>query len=155
MGCEYLYGSMTAFFVKGECSRPNRSTFSSRLVKQGRRGTPGRKWGRGTEGSITTGDPAPATSVWGLVDAEDAGGVLQTAEQLREIMFVMATAWTALDLVVPEAKAEIMCLLTRGMPDAAIIFSVEAADQVQKHWLLYLGRTSNTTPICPRRSTSV
>ena len=54
-------------------------------------------------------------------------------------MMVVAVC-EAFGLTFLEAKAEIMCLRTRGIPDAATIFSVEAAGQVYKqvHDFVYL-----------------
>ena len=51
----------------------------------------------------------------------------------------------AFGLTVSEAKAEIMCLRTRGMPNATATFSVEAADPVckQMHEFVYLGGNVN------------
>ena len=76
-------------------------------------------------------DPAPATSLWGLLYADDAAVVSQSPEQLRKIMVVIVTVCEAFGLTVSEAKTEIMCLRTRGTPDVATAFSVEAAGQVQ------------------------
>ena len=58
-------------------------------------------------------------------------------------MFVNVCA--AFDLTVSEANAEIMCLRTTEMSDAAATFSVEAAGQVYKqtHDFLYLGGNVN------------
>ena len=76
--------------------------------------------------------PALATSLWGLLYADEARGqsrlaIGQEAEEddgrdggcLRGI-------WPR----VSEAKTEIMCLRTKGMPESTAIFSVEAASQV-------------------------
>ena len=48
-------------------------------------------------------------------------------------------------LNVSEAKAEIMCLSTEGMPEATTVFSVEAAGHVynQKNEFVYLGGSVN------------
>ena len=48
-------------------------------------------------------------------------------------------------MAVSKAKTEIMCLCTRGMSDAIVTFSVEAAGQVYKqmHDFVYLGGNVN------------
>ena len=48
------------------------------------------------------------------------------------MMVVIVIVCTAFGLTVSEAKTEIICLRTRGTPDAAASFSVEAAGQVYK-----------------------
>ena len=55
------------------------------------------------------------------------------------------TVCEAFGLTVSEAKAEIMCLRTRGIPDVATTFSVEAAGQVYKqaHDFVYLAGNIN------------
>ena len=55
------------------------------------------------------------------------------------------TVSAAFGLTISEAKTEIMCLPTRGMPDATATFSVEAAGQVYKqtHEFVYLGGNVN------------
>ena len=55
------------------------------------------------------------------------------------------TVCRAFGLTVSEAKTEIMCLRTRGIPDVATTFSVEKAGQVYKqaHDFVYLGRNVN------------
>ena len=65
-----------------------------------------------------------------MLYADDAGVVSQSPEQLRKMMIVIVTVCAAFGLIVSEAKTEIMCLRTRGMPDATATFSVEAAGQV-------------------------
>ena len=53
--------------------------------------------------------------------------------------------WTAFGLIVSEAKTEIMCLHTIGMPQATAIFSVEAAGHVynQTNEFVYLEGNAN------------
>ena len=60
-------------------------------------------------------------------------------------MVVIITVCAALGITISEAKTEIMCLRTRGIPDAATTFSVEAACQVYKqaHDFVYLGGNIN------------
>ena len=51
----------------------------------------------------------------------------------------------AFGVPVSEAKTEMMCLRTKGMPKSTTIFSVEAAGQVhnQTHEFVYLGGNVN------------
>ena len=60
-------------------------------------------------------------------------------------MVVIVTVCPAFGLTVSDAKTEIMCLRTRGMPDATATFSVEAVGQVYKqtHEFVYLGGNVN------------
>ena len=60
-------------------------------------------------------------------------------------MVVIVTVCEAFGLTVSEAKTEIMCLRTKGIPDVATTFSVEAAGQVykQEHDFVYLGGNVN------------
>ena len=46
------------------------------------------------------------------------------------MLVVIVTVCEAFGLTVSETKTEKLCLRTRGMPDAATTFSVEAAGQV-------------------------
>ena len=61
----------------------------------------------------TARDPAPATSLWGMLYADDAAVVSQSPEQLRKMMVVIVTVCEAFGLTVSEAKTEVMCLRTR------------------------------------------
>ena len=90
-----------------------------------------------------------------MFNADDARVVSQLPEQLRKIMGVTVVVCAAFGLTVSEAKNEIMCLDTKGMPEATTIFNVEAAGQVySKRTSPYtLGGTSTTTVACPSRST--
>ena len=60
-------------------------------------------------------------------------------------MNVIVTVCAAFGLTLSEAKTEIMCLRTRGMSDATVTFSVEAAGQVNKqtHNFVYLAGNVN------------
>ena len=80
-----------------------------------------------------------------MLYADDAGVVLQSPEQLRQMMGVIGVVCAAFGLSVLEAKTDIMCLRTKGMPDSTAIFSVEAAGQVysQTNELVYLGGNVN------------
>ena len=79
----------------------------------------------------------------------------QPPEQLRKMVVVIATVCEAFGLTVSEAKTEIMCLRTRGVPDPATTFSVEAAGLVtNKRMISYTsGGISTTTPTYPSKST--
>ena len=55
----------------------------------------------------TARDPAPATSLWVMLYADDAAVVSQSPEQLRMIMVVIVTVCEAFVLTVSEAKTEI------------------------------------------------
>ena len=71
--------------------------------------------------------------------------VSQSPEQLRKMMEVIAVVCAAFGLAVSEAKTEIMCLRTKGMPESTAIFSVEAAGQMynQTNECVYLGGNAN------------
>ena len=66
-----------------------------------------------------------------MLYAEDAGVVSQSPERLG--------------LIISEAKTEIKCLSTKGMPESTAIFSVEAAGQMyhQTNEFVYLGGNVN------------
>ena len=102
-----------------------------------------------------TRDPAPAISLWGMLYTDDAAVVSQSNEQLRKMMVVIVTVCEAFGLNVSETKTEIMWLRTRGIPDVATTFSVEAAGQVSKqaHDFVTSGVLSTTTPTSPSKST--
>ena len=93
----------------------------------------------------TARDPAPATSLWSMQYADDATVVSQSPEQPRKMVVVIVTVCEAFGLTVSEAKTEIMCLRTRGIPDVAATFSVEAPGRVYKqaHDFVYLGGNIN------------
>ena len=58
---------------------------------------------------------------------------------------VIVVVCVAFALTISEASTEIMCLLTKGMPESTAIFNVEAAGQVcnQTNELVYLGGNVN------------
>ena len=64
--------------------------------------------------------------VGGMCYADDAGVVSKSLKQLRKIMGVIVVVCAAFGLTVSEAKAEIMCLRTKAMPEFTAIFGVEA-----------------------------
>ena len=90
----------------------------------------GKKTGEGGRGEATAGEPVQATSLWGMFIADDAGVVSQLPKQPRKMIGVIVLVCVAFGLTVSEAKTEIMCLRTKGMPESTAIFSVEAAGQV-------------------------
>ena len=77
-------------------------------------------------GEAIAGEPVLATSLWGMLYADDAG----SSEQLRKMMGVVVVVYAAFRLTVSEAKTEIMCLRAKGVPESTTIFSVEVAGQV-------------------------
>ena len=99
----------------------------------------------GGRGEATAGEPVLATLLTGMLYADDAEVVSQSPEQLRKTVGMIAVACAASGLTVSEAKAEIMCLRTKGMPESTAIFSMEAAGQVcnQTNEFVYLGRNVN------------
>ena len=60
-------------------------------------------------------------------------------------MGVMVVVYTVFGLTISEAKTEIMCLRTKGMPESTAIFSVEEADQMynKTNECVYLGGNVN------------
>ena len=103
------------------------------------------KTGTGRRGAAKAGDAAPAMSLWGMLYADDAAVVSQSPEQLSKMVVVIVTVSAPFGLTLSEAMTEIMCLSTRGTPDAAATFSVEAAGQVYKQTnnFVYLGGNVN------------
>ena len=65
-----------------------------------------------------------------MLYADDARVVSKSPEQLRKRMGVIVVVCPAFCFNVSEAKTEIVCLRTEGMPESTAIFSVEAAGQV-------------------------
>ena len=118
--------------------------FQGRQRHRGRFDAPEEEKGGG-RGEAIARESALAKSLWGMLYADGAGVVLQSPEQLRKIMRVIAVVCEAFDLTVPEAKTEIMCVRMKRMPESAAIFSVEAAGQVdnQTNEFGYLGGNVN------------
>ena len=109
---------------------------------------PRKKNGAGGPGEATAGEPVLATSIWGMLYADDAWVVSQSPEQLRKMMRVVVVICAAFGHAVSEAKTEIMCLRTKGMPKPTATFRVETAGQVysQTNKFVYVGR--NVNPKC-------
>ena len=65
-----------------------------------------------------------------MLYANDAGVVSRLPKKLRKMMRVIVVVCAAFRLTVSEAKTEIKCLPTKGMPKVTTIFSVGAAGQM-------------------------
>ena len=88
------------------------------------------KRGVGGRGEATAGESVLATSLWGMLYADDAGVVSRSPEQLRKMMEVIVVVCAAFGLTLSETKTEIICLRAKGMPVSTATFSVEAAGQM-------------------------
>ena len=100
-----------------------------------------KKRGARGRGEATVRESALATPLWGVLHADIAGVVSQSPEHLREMMGVIAVVCAAFGLTESEAKTEITCLHTKGVPESNAIFSLEAAGQVynQTNEFVFLG----------------
>ena len=96
-------------------------------------------------GEATAGEPVLAKLLWGMLCADDAGVVSRSPEQLRKILGVIVVVCAAFGPTVSEAKTEIICLRTKGMPESITTFSVEATSVVynQSNEFAYLGGNIN------------
>ena len=75
------------------------------------------------------GESTLATSLSGMLHADDARVVWQLPEQPRKMVgVVILVVCAAFDLTVSEAKTGIMYLRTKGMLEVTATFGVEAAD---------------------------
>ena len=76
-----------------------------------------------------------------MLHADDAGVVSRPPEQPRKLMGVIVVVCNTFSLTVSEAKTEMMCLRTKGMPE----FSVEEAGHMynQMNDFVYLGGNVN------------
>ena len=77
--------------------------------------------------TTTAGEPALATSFWGVLYADNAGVVLQSTEQLKKMMGVIMVVCMASGLTVLEAKTENLCIRMKGMTEPITMFNIEAA----------------------------
>ena len=68
-----------------------------------------KKNGAGGRGEAIATEPVLATPLWGMFNADDAGVVSESPEQLMKMMGVVVAVCAASGLVVSEAKAEIIC----------------------------------------------
>ena len=81
-----------------------------------------RAGGRRGRGEATVGESVQATLLWGsMLYADDVGVVSQSPEQPRKMMGVIVVVCATFGLTVSEAKTEIMCLRTKGMPESTAI----------------------------------
>ena len=126
--------------LRGGYIRGLKYTFQARERYHGRFNSPRKKTRAGGQEEGAGRDPALTTSLGGMIYAYDAGVISQSPEKLRRVMGVIVVVGVAFGLTVSEAKTEIMCLRTKGVPHTTTIFSVEAAGQVnnQKQEFLYL-----------------
>ena len=67
-----------------------------------------KKRGAGGRGEANAGESALATPLWSMPNADDAGVVSQSPEQLRKMMSVIVVVCAEFGLTVSEAKTEIM-----------------------------------------------
>ena len=126
--------------------------FQAEQIHYGRFGAPeGKKGGEGERRKATAGEPALATSLWGVLYADNAGVVSQLLNQLRKMMGVIVIVCAAFGLTLSKANIEIICLRTKGMPEPIAIFSVGAAGQVynQTNEFVYLAGNVNHSADLP------
>ena len=104
-----------------------------------------KKEGAEGRGEATAEESVLATSLWGMLYADDTEVVSRSLEQPRKMMRVIVFECAAFCLTVSEAKTEIMCLRAKGVPESTAIFSVEAAGQMynQTNKFVYLGGNVN------------
>ena len=128
-GCVLAHLSVQ-HLLRGDYKR-GRHAFQGGQRHHGRFGAPEEESGvRGAGGGATGGEPALAMSLWDMVYADDAGVVSQSPEQLGKMMGVIVVVCAAFGFTVSEAKTEIMCLRTRGVPEPTAKLSVEAVGLV-------------------------
>lgn len=60
---------------------------------------------------------------------------------------LIVTIYAGFGFTVSETKVEIMCLPTKGMPDATAVFSIKASCQVYKHVSSYTSEGKSTTTL--------
>ena len=94
--------------------------------------------GAGGWKEATAGKPALATSLWGMLYTDDTEVVSHSPDHPRKMMAVIVVVCAAFGLTVSEAKTDIMCLCTQGMPESTAIFTVGQVDN-QTNELVYLG----------------
>ena len=110
--------------------------------------------GSGGRGKATVGESVPATPLWGMLYAADAGVVTQSPKLMRKMMGVIVVVCATFGLTVSETKTEIMCLRAQGMPESTATFSVDTEGQVYNQTnVLYTSGESTTIPTCPSTST--
>ena len=99
-----------------------------------------KKQGQGGSGESTAGESDLATSLWGMLYADDAEVVLQSSEAEKDDERDRGRVRGVWHHRIG-GQDWIMCLLTKGMLKATALFSVEAAVQVysQTIELVYFG----------------
>ena len=81
--------------------------------------------GGGEREGASDGESARAKSLQGMLHADDARVVSRLPKQLRKMMGVIVVVCAAFGLTVSEAKTEIICYSTKGMPEAITTFTVK------------------------------
>ena len=99
-----------------------------------------KKRGTGGRGEATVEESALATPLWGMLYAVDAEVVSSSPEQLRKMMEVIMVVCAAFGLTVSDAKAEIMCLRAKGMPESTATFNLDSGPGVQPDERIYIPR---------------
>ena len=90
-----------------------------------------KKTGAGLRGEAATEEPALATSLWGMLYADDAGIISQSPEQLRKMMGVIVVVYgRRLASPYRRPRPRSCSYARRGWAKPAAIFSVEAAGQL-------------------------
>ena len=112
---------------RGGCERDLHARYQGARRHHGRFGALEEENGGGGARGATSGEPALATSLWGMLYADDAGVVLQSPKQPRKMMGVTVVVCAAFGLTVSESKTEIIRLRTEGMSESTAIFSAETA----------------------------
>ena len=80
------------------------------------------------EGDRRRGKEEEVQRSWGMLYADHAGIVPRSSEGLEKMMTMIVTACSAFWLTASGAKAEIMCLQTKG--GWKVSFTINAAGQV-------------------------
>ena len=83
--------------------------------------------------------------LWGMLYADHAGVVSQSPKQPRKMMGAVVVVSATFGRTVSGAKTEIMRLRTKGILESTVIFSVEAAGEMdnQTNEFAYLGGNVN------------
>ena len=98
---------------------------------------------------VTSEEPVLEASLESMLYTDETRVVPQPPEQLRKMVGVIVVVCAAVGLTVTEAKTEIVCLRTNGIPESTAMFSVKAAGQVynQTNEFLYLGENVNPSDL--------
>ena len=76
--------------------------------------------GKGARGE-TAGEPSLPKLLWDMLYADDAVVISKLTEQVMKMMGLVMVVYTAFCLTESETKTEVMCLRTKGIPEAASI----------------------------------